>query len=151
MEPYLTLAYLELWYIQYLRNIQNHWCSVFLMNPDIFRTLIYPQLLCILRSKHVRNPAEYLRWRILLRTLCNYIKFRCPIYSKLLRIQNQSVSATPLCISYTLYLKNEEKCLSLPPSCWYWSTASAQVGVQFTGKCKSRIVFFSECNWFSFL
>ena len=107
--------------IQYLRNIQNHWCSVFLMNPDIFRTLIYPQLLCILRSKHVWNPAEYLRWRILLRTLCNYSKFRCPIYSKLLRIQNQSVSATPLCISYTLYLKNEEKCFSLPPSCWYWS------------------------------
>ena len=44
MQPYLTLEYLEVWDIQYLRNIQNHWCSIFLMNPDKFRTLVYEQL-----------------------------------------------------------------------------------------------------------
>ena len=55
-----------------------------------------------MRSKHVQNPAEYLRWRILLRTLCNYSKFRGPIDSKLSHIQNYSVSATPLCTSFIL-------------------------------------------------
>ena len=49
----------------------------------MFRTLIYSQLLYILKSKHIQNTAEYLRWNILLRTLCNYSKFRLPIYSKL--------------------------------------------------------------------
>ena len=41
------------------------------------------------------NPDEYLRWSILLRTLCNYSRFRGPIYSKLSHIQNPCVSAIP--------------------------------------------------------
>ena len=43
--PCVALICLEHWYIQNLRNIQNPikdlWCSVFLINPDIFRTLVY--------------------------------------------------------------------------------------------------------------
>ena len=49
----------------------------------------------ILKSKHIQNPAEYLRWRILLRILYKYSRSRGPIYSKLPHIQNQCVSATP--------------------------------------------------------
>ena len=42
----------------------------------------------ILKSRHIQNPTKYLRWSILLRTLCNCGKFRRPIYSKLWLIQS---------------------------------------------------------------
>ena len=76
--------------------IQNLVCS-----PDIFRSLVYSQLCFILKSKHIQNPAKYLRWSILLKTLCNYSTFRRPIYSKLSLIQNPIVLASPSCISYS--------------------------------------------------
>ena len=44
--------------------------------PSIFRTLTYSEI------SHIENSAEYLRWSILLRTLCSYSRFRDPIYSK---------------------------------------------------------------------
>ena len=68
---------------------------------DIFRTLsnnyhgIFYWKFCVtLKSKHIQNPAKYLRRSILLRTLCNYSKCRRPIHSKLALIQNTSVSVT---------------------------------------------------------
>ena len=66
---------------------------------SMFRTLLYSSLWYILKNKHIQNPTEYLRWRVLLRTLCNYSMFRCPIYSKNSLIQNASLSATPSSIS----------------------------------------------------
>ena len=54
---------------------------------DIFRTLVYSELWYILKSKHIQNPAGYLRRSILLRTLCNNSRFRGPIYSKRSHIQ----------------------------------------------------------------
>ena len=67
--------------------ILQRWVS----NPDIFRILVYSQLWYTLKSKHIQNPAKYVRWIVLLRTLRNYSKFRAPIYSKFSLIQNRSV------------------------------------------------------------
>ena len=65
-----------------------------LCNPDIFRIIAYSLLWDILKSKHIQNPAKYLKWDILLRTLCNYSKFRPPIFKT---IQNYCVFRTRLC------------------------------------------------------
>ena len=46
-------------------------------------TLVYLEPWHIQNPTHIQNTAEYLRWSILLRTLCNYSRFRGPIYSKL--------------------------------------------------------------------
>ena len=62
--------------------------------------VVYSHLWYILKSKHIQNPAKYLRWNILLKTLCNCSKFRCLIYSQLPDIQNSSVSAAPEFMSY---------------------------------------------------
>ena len=101
-EPCVTLAYLKPWHIQNPRHIHNtvkylSWNILFktLCNPDIFKTRVYSQLWRILKSKYIQSPVKYLRWSILLRTLCNYSKFRHQMSSKLLLIQNRSVSATP--------------------------------------------------------
>ena len=98
-------------HIQNPRHIQNTVITsvtksffVTLYNPDIFRTIAYSILWYILKPKHILNPAKYLRWSLLLRTLCNYSKFRPPIYSKLLRIQNPDVSTTPEGIIFSLQL-----------------------------------------------
>ena len=45
------------------------WCSVFLMKPDIFRTLIYSQSWHILKLRYVQNPVKCIRWSTLFRTL----------------------------------------------------------------------------------
>ena len=98
--------YLKPWHIQNPRHIHNtvkhlSWNILFktLYYPDIFITLVYQQLWYTLKSKHIQNPpAAYPKcpkWSILLRTLCNYNKFKHPIYAKFSHIQNQSVSATP--------------------------------------------------------
>ena len=68
------------------------------------RSLIYSQLWYILKSKHIQNAVKYLRWNTSLKTLCNYWKFRRPIYSKLSYIQNPNVSAASEFISYSLEL-----------------------------------------------
>ena len=102
LEPCVTLVYLKPLYIQNRRHIHNavkylSWNTLFktLCNPDIFKTRVYSQLWRILKSKYIQSPVKYLRWSILLRTLCNYSKFRHQMSSKLLLIQNRSVSATP--------------------------------------------------------
>ena len=60
----------------------------------------YIQNSAILKSKYIQSPAEYLRWNILLRTLCNYSIFRGPTYSKLSLIQNQLLTYYYYCIHY---------------------------------------------------
>ena len=62
-QPCVTLVYLEPWHIQNPRHIQNtakHQSRNILFktlcNPDTFRTQNY-----ILKSKHIQNPAIYLR------------------------------------------------------------------------------------------
>ena len=69
-----------------------------LCNPDIFRIIAYSLLWDILKSKHIQNPPKYLRWGILLRTLCNYSKFRHR-YSKLFKTIAYS---EPDFVSYSL-------------------------------------------------
>ena len=54
---------------------------------SIFRALLYSEI------KAYSEPCRV--WCILLRTLCNYCRFRGPIYSRLSHTQNQCVSATP--------------------------------------------------------
>ena len=58
--------------------------EIFYSKPCVTLTysepLLYSEPWCILKSKHIQNSAEYLRWSILLRTLCNYGRFRGPIY-----------------------------------------------------------------------
>ena len=67
-------------------------------NPVTFRALIYSQFWHIQKLKHIQNPAEYLRWNILLRNLCkNNVWFRRPIYSKLSHIRTRW-----LCIGFSL-------------------------------------------------
>ena len=83
-EPCTTLAYLEPWHIQNPRHIQN--------TVNIYHEIFYWKFCVTLKSKHIQNPAEYIRWSILLRTLCNYSKFRRPIRSKLSLTQNTSLS-----------------------------------------------------------
>ena len=61
----------------------------------IFRMLVYSEIWYIMKSKHIQNPAVYLRLDILLRTLFDYSRFRGTMYSKLSKIQNRCVSATP--------------------------------------------------------
>ena len=63
-------------HIENLRHIQNTIKHLLqnvlfgaLYNPDIFGALVYSLLWDILKSKHIQNPAKYLRWSILLRTL----------------------------------------------------------------------------------
>ena len=91
-----TVAYSEpKAYSEYCQTSITKYFIQNLVNPDIFRTLVYSELWYILKSKHIQNPAKYLRWSILLRTLCNYSRFRDPIYWKLSHIKNQCVSATP--------------------------------------------------------
>ena len=92
----VTLEYLDPWHFQNPRHIQNTENIYYeaLCNPDIFRTLVYSELCHILKSNHIQNPAEYLRWSILLRTLYDYSRFRGPIYSKLLDIPKRCVSPT---------------------------------------------------------
>ena len=46
---------------------------------SIFTTLVYSEGY-ILKSKHIQNSAKRPGWSILLRTLCNYTKFRPSIY-----------------------------------------------------------------------
>ena len=86
-QHYVTLTYLEPWYIQNWRHIQNtakrlSRNNLFknLFSPGIFRTLVYSELWYFLKSNHIQNPAEYLKWDILLRTLWNCRRFRGPIY-----------------------------------------------------------------------
>ena len=69
-----TLAYSES--KAYSQYCQTSIIKYFIQNPDIFRTLVYSQLWYILKSKYIQNPAEYLKWSILLRTLSNYSIFR---------------------------------------------------------------------------
>ena len=73
------------------RNIYSKPCvTLKYSEPSVYLELCY-----MLKLKHTQNPVEYLRWCILLRTLCNYCRFRGPIYSRLSHTQNQCVSATP--------------------------------------------------------
>ena len=46
-EPYVTLAYLQLWYIQN---------SGILKTRGIFRSLVYPNLWHIQNQRHIQNP-----------------------------------------------------------------------------------------------
>ena len=71
-------------------------------NPDIFRTHSIFRILVYCEIKHIQNPAEYLRWSISLRTLCNYSRFKGPIHLKLSLIQDRCVSGTSYCILYIL-------------------------------------------------
>ena len=114
LESCVALAYLEPWHTQNPRHIQNDvkhlsWNMLFksLYNLAKFRTLIYSLQWYILKSNHIQDPVEYLR-RILLRTLCNYRKFRSLIYPKLLHIQNLSVS-----LMYQLFFRSKNLLLLL--------------------------------------
>ena len=57
------------------------WCSVSLMKPDIFTTLIYSEHWHILKPWYIQNPGKYIRWSILFWTL-KYSIFRLLIHSK---------------------------------------------------------------------
>ena len=61
------------------------------MKPDILRTPIYSEPWHILKPWYIQNPAKYIRWSILFRTL-KYSIFRLLIHSKPLHIQNSSHS-----------------------------------------------------------
>ena len=95
--------YYETSIMKYFIKIQ---CS-----PDIFRTLVYSQLWYILKSRQIQSPTECLRWRILLRALCNYSIFRGPIYSKLSLTRSPSVSA----LMYELFFRATNLLLLLYP------------------------------------
>ena len=56
--------------------------------------LAYSELWYILKSKHIQNTVEYLRWSILLRTLCNYSRFTD---LEALYIQNFRIFRTEVC------------------------------------------------------
>ena len=81
------------------RILPNIYQEIFYSKPCVTLTysepLVYAELWYIVKSKHIQNPGEYLRWSILSRTLCNNSRFRGPTYSKILNIQNRCVSATP--------------------------------------------------------
>ena len=54
------------------RTLPNIYNGIFYLEPSVALThpepLVYSELWYILKSKHIRNPAKYLRWSILLRT-----------------------------------------------------------------------------------
>ena len=82
-QPCVTPAYLEPWYIQNPRHIQNtakHLSRNILFktlcNPDIFKTLVYSELWYILKSNHIQNPVEYPRYS-------NYSKIYLFLFSQL--------------------------------------------------------------------
>ena len=81
------------------RIMPNIYQEIFYSKPCVTLTysepLVYSELWLILKSKHIENSAEYLRWSILLTTLCNDSRFGAPICSKLSHIQKKCVSATP--------------------------------------------------------
>ena len=81
-----------------------------LCNPDIFRTLVHSQLWYILKSKDIQGPAEYLRWSMLLRTLCNYSKIRRPVYSKL---SNFRTTKLLLLLYPVLFIKSMTYCSAI--------------------------------------
>ena len=58
------------------------WCSVSLMNPDLFRNLVYSEPWHILKPWYIQNPVKYIRWSILFRNFCSYSIFRLMIHSK---------------------------------------------------------------------
>ena len=92
-----TVAYSESKaYSEYCQiSIKKYFIQNLMYNPDILRTLGVFRTLVYSEIKAYSEPTEYLRWSILLRTLCNYSRFRDPIYSKLSHIQNRCVSTTP--------------------------------------------------------
>ena len=121
-------------------------------------------------STWVHTKLRYLRqWNILWQSYYNsldkLVKYKIPslntesflimsvnIFSSLI---NQSWYLDSLCACFSRdwssgSLRNEEKCLSLPPSCWCWSTASAQVGIQFTGSCTAELCFTASAIGFPF-
>ena len=84
-----TVAYSESKaYLEYCQTSITKYFIQNLVNPHIFRRLVYSELWYVLKSKHIQNAAVYLRWSILFRTLCNYSWIRSPIYSKLSHNQN---------------------------------------------------------------
>ena len=99
----VALVYLEPWHIQnprHIRNTAKHLSSNILFetlcNTDrfrilsIFRTLVYSEIKAYSEPSRISKMEHFL-----LRALCNYSRFRGPIYSKLSHIQNRYVSATP--------------------------------------------------------
>ena len=104
LKPCVTLAYLEAWYMQNLRNYQNPiiWCGIFLIKPDIFRALIYSEPWHILKAWYIRNPAKYVQWRILLRTL-KYSLFRLLLHLKSWHIQHSKHSKYWESLKYSLH------------------------------------------------
>ena len=65
-QPCVNIAFLEPWHIQIQDQNTAKYLSPnilfkILCNPDIFRTLVDSELWHILKSKHIQNPAEYLR------------------------------------------------------------------------------------------
>ena len=77
------------------------WCSVFLMKPDLSKTLIYSEPCHILKPWYIQNLVKYLRWSILFRTL-KYIIFRLLIHSKPWHIQNSRHSKYWESLKYSL-------------------------------------------------
>ena len=68
-----TVAYSESKaYLEYCQTSITKYFIQNLVNPHIFRRLVYSELWYVLKSKHIQNAAVYLRWSILFRTLCNY-------------------------------------------------------------------------------
>ena len=65
------------------RIMPNIYQEIFYSKPCVTLTysepLVYSKLRYIVKSKHIRSPTKYLRWSILLRSLCNYSRFRGPI------------------------------------------------------------------------
>ena len=110
---YVTLAYLEQWHIQTPKHIQNtakhlslNILFKSLCNLEIFWTLVYSELWYIVKwaylcwqEKLYSEPYRISKMDILLKNPCNYSRFKGPIHSKLLYIQNPCVSATT-CIKY---------------------------------------------------
>ena len=79
------------------------WCSVFLMNPDIFRTLVHSKPWHILRRWYIQNYVKYIRCNILFRTICNYKIFGLLKNSKLQHIQNLRHSKYHESLKYSLH------------------------------------------------
>ena len=98
----VTLVYLESWHIQnptIFRVLPSIYQEIFYSKPCVVliysQALVYPELLYFLKSKHIQNPAEYLIWSSLLRTLCNYSRYRPYIFKTF-------AYSEPVCVSYSL-------------------------------------------------
>ena len=73
-EPFVTIAYLDFWYIQNLsifrtQDIQN---TVNVVYTEPCTTLAYLEPWHIQNPRHIQNTVKHLSWNILLKILCDF-------------------------------------------------------------------------------